>query len=109
MDFPLSAWRCAAELGLCEPNAAVASNRRNYQPEFGLGSRRVPPRRWRWRFLTAVRLEVPRSEEHTSELQSLTNLVCRLLLEKKNTMSTTAPLYPNIPSARSTSRAHLTT
>src|SRR5437016_3443774 len=27
----------------------------------------------------------PRSEEHTSELQSLTNLVCRLLLEKKNT------------------------
>src|SRR5262249_57826817 len=29
--------------------------------------------------------EVPRSEEHTSELQSLTNLVCRLLLEKKKT------------------------
>src|SRR5262249_59263457 len=28
--------------------------------------------------------EVGRSEEHTSELQSLTNLVCRLLLEKKN-------------------------
>src|SRR5437016_7863763 len=27
--------------------------------------------------------EVVRSEEHTSELQSLTNLVCRLLLEKK--------------------------
>src|SRR5258706_12167155 len=26
---------------------------------------------------------VSRSEEHTSELQSLTNLVCRLLLEKK--------------------------
>src|SRR5258706_12027519 len=26
-----------------------------------------------------------RSEEHTSELQSLTNLVCRLLLEKKTT------------------------
>ena len=28
---------------------------------------------------------VIRSEEHTSELQSLTNLVCRLLLEKKKT------------------------
>src|SRR5258706_7877440 len=28
---------------------------------------------------------VDRSEEHTSELQSLTNLVCRLLLEKKKT------------------------
>src|SRR5262249_59383349 len=26
-----------------------------------------------------------RSEDHTSELQSLTNLVCRLLLEKQNT------------------------
>src|SRR5437016_6238324 len=31
-----------------------------------------------------------RSEEHTSELQSLTNLVCRLLLEKKN-YSTASP------------------
>src|SRR5688500_20085498 len=28
--------------------------------------------------------EVDRSEEHTSELQSPCNLVCRLLLEKKN-------------------------
>ena len=28
--------------------------------------------------------EITRSEEHTSELQSRTNLVCRLLLEKKN-------------------------
>src|SRR5438046_7033420 len=27
--------------------------------------------------------QIARSEEHTSELQSLTNLVCRLLLEKK--------------------------
>src|SRR5690242_21343969 len=30
-----------------------------------------------------------RSEEHTSELQSHVNLVCRLLLEKKNKTSTT--------------------
>src|SRR5437016_11100989 len=29
-----------------------------------------------------------RSEEHTSELQSLTNLVCRLLLEKKKHQKT---------------------
>src|SRR5258706_5265814 len=29
--------------------------------------------------------QLVRSEEHTSELQSLTNLVCRLLLEKKKT------------------------
>src|SRR2546430_11316310 len=32
---------------------------------------------------------VTRSEEHTSELQSQSNLVCRLLLEKKKTQSTT--------------------
>src|SRR5438093_2773672 len=34
-----------------------------------------------------------RSEEHTSELQSLTNLVCRLLLEKKKR----APAVPADP------------
>src|SRR2546425_8919498 len=33
-----------------------------------------------------------RSEEHTSELQSLAYLVCRLLLEKKNAPSTSQPL-----------------
>src|SRR5438046_6531403 len=51
------------------------------------------PRSKLWRSLELVRKLVPyrskneerrRSEEHTSELQSLTNLVCRLLLEKKN-------------------------
>src|SRR5690606_41596538 len=36
-----------------------------------------------------VSYEEPRSEEHTSELQSRENLVCRLLLEKKNYTSTT--------------------
>src|SRR5207302_9559435 len=35
----------------------------------------TPPRPWQWK----------RSEEHTSELQSRENLVCRLLLEKKKT------------------------
>src|SRR5438093_6876417 len=34
-----------------------------------------------------------RSEEHTSELQSLTNLVCRLLLEKKNKTNKLVLLY----------------
>ena len=33
-----------------------------------------------------------RSEEHTSELQSLTNLVCRLLLEKKKNTTKTIQL-----------------
>src|SRR5438132_7250674 len=32
-----------------------------------------------------------RSEEHTSELQSHSELVCRLLLEKKNTRGTAGP------------------
>src|SRR3712207_8717957 len=35
-----------------------------------------------------LRREPPRSEEHTSELQSRQYLVCRLLLEKKKTYST---------------------
>src|SRR5688572_32078627 len=33
--------------------------------------------------LGSITLRPPRSEEHTSELQSQSNLVCRLLLEKK--------------------------
>src|SRR5438270_9432143 len=33
----------------------------------------------------------PRSEEHTSELQSQSNLVCRLLLEKKKKAHTDTP------------------
>src|SRR2546430_12820184 len=33
------------------------------------------------------RLRQPRSEEHTSELQSQSNLVCRLLLEKKKNIN----------------------
>src|SRR5262245_63726252 len=34
--------------------------------------------------VTGGRQRIARSEEHTSELQSLRHLVCRLLLEKKN-------------------------
>src|SRR2546426_5514563 len=40
----------------------------------------------------AVRLPGQRSEEHTSELQSPCNLVCRLLLEKKNNVTDRANL-----------------
>src|SRR5262249_59415631 len=39
-----------------------------------------------------------RSEEHTSELQSLTNLVCRLLLEKKNSPTHTCITRHQTPS-----------
>src|ERR1022692_3215892 len=38
-----------------------------------------------WSSLFMVLAPIPRSEEHTSELQSPCNLVCRLLLEKKKT------------------------
>src|SRR2546427_10169943 len=37
--------------------------------------------------LDRARAECSRSEEHTSELQSQSNLVCRLLLEKKKKMT----------------------
>src|SRR2546425_9029617 len=39
---------------------------------------------------------VSRSEEHTSELQSLAYLVCRLLLEKKNKYNTESEPYETI-------------
>src|SRR5438093_8651933 len=49
-----------------------------FRSELGVSELRVgppgPPAQLTW---------MTRSEEHTSELQSLTNLVCRLLLEKK--------------------------
>src|SRR2546430_13564785 len=47
---------------------------------------------------TNTRYSTLRSEEHTSELQSQSNLVCRLLLEKKN-YSTTRTL-PTSTSSR---------
>src|SRR5438034_4717197 len=66
-----------------------------------------PGRRWPCRLLDeswsgstlpdflARRTTPLRSEEHTSELQSHSDLVCRLLLEKKNkNQSTTIPHHP---------------
>src|SRR2546425_6921816 len=44
------------------------------------------------RDLAPVLLPDPRSEEHTSELQSLAYLVCRLLLEKKKCYPTFSAL-----------------
>src|SRR5205807_3924994 len=40
---------------------------------------------------TPPAFRAPRSEEHTSELQSPCNLVCRLLLEKKKKATLTLP------------------
>src|SRR5256885_15548284 len=41
-----------------------------------------------WKFSLGLHCPESRSEEHTSELQSPCNLVCRLLLEKKKNNST---------------------
>src|SRR2546430_12543382 len=60
----------------------LGSELRAGDPRLDLGKRRVA---------TSGR----RSEEHTSELQSQSNLVCRLLLEKKNNI-TTSMLYLRI-------------
>src|SRR5260221_9309215 len=46
-----------------------------------------------------------RSEEHTSELQSHSDLVCRLLLEKKKT-PLSAPATPHCAQTRSHTTAH---
>src|SRR5690606_42006159 len=63
------------------PRASVRASRTNCRPHWRrapTGSR-VRPRRAG----TACCSRTKRSEEHTSELQSRENLVCRLLLEKK--------------------------
>src|SRR2546430_13466854 len=53
-----------------------------WDAEFRASARDIAVQRINLRALAAV--HVLRSEEHTSELQSQSNLVCRLLLEKKN-------------------------
>src|SRR5260221_5355683 len=55
------------------------------QPERGEGDRRQDEAR---EHAHASATLLDRSEEHTSELQSHSDLVCRLLLEKKRAMST---------------------
>src|SRR2546430_6566488 len=45
-------------------------------------------------------LDAARSEEHTSELQSKSNLVCRLLLEKKKKHNSITILHSNYNSCQ---------
>src|SRR5947207_7602322 len=69
-----------------------------YTTLFRSACRQRPARSWRnpdsWQLL--------RSEEHTSELQSHSDLVCRLLLEKKKNNSKPTPR----PQFRSRKRPH---
>src|SRR5256886_12299581 len=70
------------------------------------GTNRAAP--WSGDIFPGVTGTAARSEEHTSELQSQSNLVCRLLLEKKiHTLRPGAPppLYAHA-GARSAHRAH---
>src|SRR2546425_6324904 len=61
----------------------------------------LPCKRERGRIATDRYMEV-RSEEHTSELQSLAYLVCRLLLEKKKKPRSCrrSTKYPSLPHRR---------
>src|SRR5258705_5568356 len=61
---------------------------------------------WSLLFTTVLRFKlrvqkVNRSEEHTSELQSLRHLVCRLLLEKKKETQS-LPRAPHVPAPQAT-------
>src|SRR5437016_7385377 len=70
------AYSVAVEVAGRRPDIASEPGERRDRPAERLESRSGEPAR---RPVGRSR----RSEEHTSELQSLTNLVCRLLLEKK--------------------------
>src|SRR5688572_32446035 len=85
--FPYTTLFRSESLGAGRPlRAAVPLARRNRGLEYraGPGLARQRQRRAGRRAAAAYRHHRgPRSEEHTSELQSQSNLVCRLLLEKK--------------------------
>src|SRR2546426_3048385 len=76
--LPILWWRSSAVTTAAPPGGSTArascSGRHRRRP--GSGPAAVPSR--------------TRSEEHTSELQSPCNLVCRLLLEKKKTVDSYA-------------------
>src|SRR5256885_3848002 len=77
--LPISARPGAAHpRGADGARTALARRRR-----VGDGARRPPFRRRLPHAPSGIRDRAHRSEEHTSELQSPCNLVCRLLLEKK--------------------------
>src|SRR2546427_1324711 len=58
--------------------------------QHGLRGRERSPQEGLCRLVRGRRNDGRRSEEHTSELQSQSNLVCRLLLEKKKNACTRA-------------------
>src|SRR2546430_13306856 len=75
-----SGYRAGACSGLTGPASAWA----RFQPPASDGPRLAMRRR-------AERTTATRSEEHTSELQSQSKLVCRLLLDNKNSVEFDEP------------------
>src|SRR5256886_10237730 len=65
--------------------------------------RRIDVDQYKYGFVTEIESDKApkglseRSEEHTSELQSQSNLVCRLLLEKKKNVQTTSCVLQPTP------------
>src|SRR5256885_11343211 len=85
------------------PYTTLFRSKRSPSPACGLGKPRLARRSCCPACVPGgtLRLTVPRSEEHTSELQSPCNLVCRLLLEKKNNTPPAEGCSPpsSVPSA----------
>src|SRR5438270_3410794 len=77
---------CAATSGVCSAGLAIT--------ELPLASAAAtcPRKIARGKFHGLMQAKT-RSEEHTSELQSQSNLVCRLLLEKKNKQQIKPTVY----------------
>src|ERR1035441_2578431 len=69
-----------------------------YTTLFRSPSSSIPPARWRQGGERASSGGLRRSEEHTSELQSLRHLVCRLLLEKTAGASSPTSSRKTVPS-----------
>src|SRR5260370_4428242 len=81
--FPYTTlFRSFGALILCGSRGAEAVS---YEDLAGVGKRHPMAALAFSLFLVSLAGIPPRSEEHTSELQSHLNLVCRLLLEKKKT------------------------
>src|SRR2546425_5851626 len=80
--YTVTAMLSSARLGRRDPSPAPSSGSHYPVPQTRLAARVAEPPR------PPLGSHYPwlkyRSEEHTSELQSLAYLVCRLLLEKKN-------------------------
>src|SRR5690606_39817789 len=66
------------------PSSEFAGHLHPLRPAASRKHQGTQPHCWHLNGYRACPSDAQRSEEHTSELQSRENLVCRLLLEKKN-------------------------